>query len=97
MSNYTNRLTISSNTSADEDARISFKHGVEWFKKALWHKASEEPEEQKQLLVQYDNMGEVDYEIDMNGPGNTWRDNILIHKISMWCYIEDILPKEGEG
>lgn len=31
-------------------ARTAFAAGVEWFKKALWHEASETPEEGAQIL-----------------------------------------------
>lgn len=34
-----------------EASRISFKHGVEWFKKTLWHTEDEIPEAEKIILV----------------------------------------------
>ena len=78
-----------------------FKDGAKWaineFLKDLWHPVSEEPEENKKLLVQYTNyMVEDDYEIDMNSPYVTWRYLVTTYNFKKWCYIEDLLPKGGE-
>ena len=63
----------------------------------LWHEASEEPEENKKLLVQYTNyMVEDDYEIDINSPYVPWRYLVTTYNFKKWCYIEDLLPKGGE-
>ena len=78
-----------------------FKDGAKWaineFLKDLWHPVSEEPEENKKLLVQYTNyMTEDDYEIDMNSPLVSWRYLVTTYNFKKWCYIEDLLPKGGE-
>ena len=78
-----------------------FKDGAKWaineFLKDLWHPVSEEPEENKKLLVQYTNyMVEDDYEIDMNIPLVSWRYLVTTYNFKKWCYIEDLLPKGGE-
>lgn len=78
-----------------------FKDGAKWaineFLKDLWHPVSEEPEENKKLLVQYTNyMVEDDYEIDMNSPHVPWRYLVTAYNFKKWCYIEDLLPKGGE-
>ena len=78
-----------------------FKDGAKWaineFLKDLWHPVSEEPEENKKLLVQYTNyMVEDDYEIDMNIPYVSWRYLVTTYNFKKWCYIEDLLPKGGE-
>ena len=78
-----------------------FKDGAKWaineFLKDLWHPVSEEPEENKKLLVQYTNyMVEDDYEIDMNIPHVSWRYLVTTYNFKKWCYIEDLLPKGGE-
>ena len=75
-----------------------FKDGAKWaineFLKDLWHPVSEEPEENKKLLVQYTNyMVEDDYEIDMNIPHVSWRYLVTTYNFKKWCYIEDLLPK----
>ena len=77
--------------------RDAFKAGVDWFKNALWHDASEEPELNKKLVVQYTNyMGDIDYEVDTNDPLISWKDWVMSYRIFKWCYIEDILSKGGE-
>ena len=78
-----------------------FKDGAKWaineFLKDLWHPVSEEPEENKKLLVQYTNyMVEDDYEIDMNIPHVSWRYLVTTYNLKKWCYIEDLLPKGGD-
>lgn len=78
-----------------------FKDGAKWaineFLKDLWHPVSEEPEENKKLLVQYTNYDlETDYEVDMNTPFTEWKQHAVSYKFMKWCYIEDILPKGGE-
>ena len=75
-----------------------FKDGAKWaiseFLKDLWHPVSEEPEENKKILVQYTNyMVEDDYEIDMNIPYVSWRYLVTTYNFKKWCYIEDLLPK----
>ena len=80
---------------------VAFQDGVKWaineFSKDLWHPVSEEPEENKKLLVQYTNyMMEDDYEIDMNSPHVPWRYFVTAYNFKKWCYIEDLLPKGGE-
>ena len=78
-----------------------FKDGAKWaineFLKDLWHPVSEEPEENKKLLVQYTNyILEDEYEIDMNIPHVPWRYLVTTYNFKKWCYIEDLLPKGGE-
>ena len=73
------------------------KLAINEFLKDLWHPVSEEPEENKKLLVQYTNyMVEDDYEIDMNSPHIQWRYLVTTYNLKKWCYIEDLLPKGGE-
>ena len=78
-----------------------FKDGAKWaineFLKDLWHPVSEEPEENKKILVQYTNyMLEDDYEIDMNSPHIPWGYLVTTYNFKKWCYIEELLPKGGE-
>ena len=78
-----------------------FKEGAHWaineLLKDLWHPVSEEPEENKKLLVQYTNyMVKDDYEIDMNSPHIPWGYIVTTYNFKKWCYIEDLLQKGGE-
>ena len=80
-----------------KDVRFELVSCTENTKATLWHNASEEPEENKKLLVQYTNyMVEDDYEIDMNIPYVSWRYLVTTYNFKKWCYIEDLLPKGGE-
>ena len=84
-----------------EDIKEAIGLGAKWaineFSKDLWHPISEEPEENKKLLVQYTNyMVEDDYEIDMNSPHIPWGYIVTTYNFKKWCYIEDLLPKGGE-
>lgn len=81
----------------EEACRASFKDGVEWFKKTIWHDASEEPESDKCILIRFvDYKGNVEYGTDILAPPITWNNWVEICKITKWCYVEDLLPKGGE-
>ena len=81
----------------EEACRASFKDGVEWFKKAIWHDPSEEPESDKCILIRFvDYKGNVEYGTDILAPPITWNNWVEICKITKWCYVEDLLPKGGE-
>lgn len=81
-------------------ARNAFAAGVEWFKKALWHDASEMPEEGEQILYTATEGGEI---VDVMKVTTIalydfmpWNEVVRYFNISKWCYIEDLLPKGGE-
>lgn len=81
----------------EEACRASFKDGVEWFKKALWHDASEKPEIGKPLIIQYISfMNEVSYGKDRRIAKYPWELNVEGLRIIKWCYFDDLLPKGGE-
>lgn len=76
--------------------RDAFRDGVEWFKKALWHDASENPEIDKPLIIQYINlMNEVSYHKDRRIAKYPWELNVERLRIIKWCYFDDLLPKGG--
>ena len=81
-------------------ARTAFAAGVEWFKKALWHDASEIPEEGERILCTATEGGEI---VDVMKVTTIalydfipWNEVVRFFNISKWCYIEDLLPKGGE-
>lgn len=77
--------------------RDAFKAGVKWFKKALWHDASEKPEIGKPLIIQYISfMNEVSYGKDRRIAKYPWELNVEGLRIIKWCYFDDLLPKGGE-
>ncbi len=78
--------------------RAAFKDGVDWFKKALWHDASEIPEEGEQILYTATEGGEiVDVKVTTTALYDfiPWNEVVRDFNISKWCYVEDLLPKGG--
>ncbi len=81
----------------DANKKASFIRGVEWFKKAIWHDASEKPEIDKPLIIQYISlMNEVSYDKDRRIAKYPWELNVERLRIIKWCYFDDLLPKGGE-
>ena len=77
--------------------RDAFRDGVEWFKEAIWHDASEEPEFNKRILVQHKTlMEEVGFHLDTHVSTYPWELNVRDLRITKWCYLADLLPKGGE-
>lgn len=75
--------------------RIAFKEGVEWFKKALWHDASETPEGDAVILYQWlDDRDTMDVGIDGVFSDVEWAKFVAYNRITKWCYIEDLLPNK---
>lgn len=75
--------------------RDAFRDGVEWFKKALWHEASEMPEKGKAFIFlagknssKHYHVGVVYNPMDYDKICEWWG-------VIEWCYIEDLLPKGG--
>lgn len=73
-----------------------FIRGIEWFKKTIWHKANEEPEEHKFIITQWLHEGEICYETDRKQPKVDWQNHVAENNIIKWCYVDDLLPKGGE-
>lgn len=77
----------------------AFDDAIEWFKKALWHDASEIPEEGEQILYTTTEGGEiVDAIVTTTALYDfmPWNKVVRYYNINEWCYIEDLLPKGGE-
>lgn len=79
-----------------ESCCTSFNDGIEWFKNAIWHDASEEPKERKYILVQWLYEGRTSYETDRVQSKVRWQYRVAENKITKWCYINDILPEGGD-
>ncbi len=78
----------------EEACRASFKDGIEWFKKALWHDAKEEPETDKKIIVQHkDFFDDINYEVVMHYAASSWQYNVAENNIIKWCYLADLLPE----
>lgn len=80
----------------EEACRASFEDGVEWFKKALWHDASEMPEKGKAFIFLAENESSKHYHVGVVYNPMDYDKNCKWWGVIEWCYIEDLLPKGGE-
>lgn len=77
--------------------RDAFRDGVDWFKNALWHDASEEPTRDEKIIVQYEDWGgDIDYDLDIHYPIYSWKHKVEEINVTKWCYLADLLPKGGD-
>ena len=77
---------------------IGFLDGAVWSDKNpvnVWHDASEEPEGNSAILVQWNIKGNSGYEFYYADSIN-WDRYVEIYGVSIWAYISDLLPKGGE-
>lgn len=80
----------------EEACRASFEDGVEWFKKALWHDASEMPEKGKAFIFLAESNSSKHYHVGVVYNPMDYDKNCKWWGVTEWCYIEDLLPKGGE-
>lgn len=80
----------------EEACRASFEDGVEWFKKALWHDASEMPEKGKAFIFLAESNSSKHYHVGVVYNPMDYDKNCKWRGVIEWCYIEDLLPKGGE-
>lgn len=80
----------------EEACRASFEDGVEWFKKALWHDASEMPEKGKAFIFLAESNSSKHYHVGVVYNPMDYDKNCKLWGVIEWCYIEDLLPKGGE-
>ena len=76
--------------------------GIQEFVKSLWHDASEEPEDHTDIVYVNENgsvWSEYDYYADNYDDAfhKGWLSfvNNGVLRVIKWCYLSDILPKEG--
>lgn len=82
-----------------------FKEGAQWaqgeFVNSLWHDASEKPKQHKMIIALTGGMESLtDFDAEVyNFPfalsKGDWVDLADQDGIMSWCYLDDILPKEG--
>lgn len=80
----------------EEACRASFEDGVEWFKKALWHDASEMPEKGNAFIFLAESNSSKHYHVGVVYNPMDYDKNCKWWGVIEWCYIEDLLPKGGE-
>lgn len=74
----------------------AFLHGAEWADKHpvnVWHDASEEPQEDGWILVQFST--DVYDTLALPRDVDVWRDFIKMRNFARWAYISDLFPKGG--
>ena len=84
----------------------AFRQGAIWaqneFINSLWHNASEEPKKGVTFLVSMRNHGDhkISYYLDDSGDVLetfiSWSAYVSYFGVTHWCYLSDILPKEGD-
>lgn len=80
----------------EKACRASFEDGVEWFKKALCHDASEMPEKGKAFIFLAESNSSKHYHVGVVYNPMDYDKNCKWWGVIEWCYIEDLLPKGGE-
>lgn len=77
---------------ANFSARNAFAAGVEWFKKALWHDASEMPERGKAFIFTATSNNSKHHHVGvMYNPPMDYDKNREFWGMTEWCYIDDLL------
>lgn len=82
----------------EEELSDSFKSGARWaieeFLKGLWHDAKEEPKVMERVITHSkdnDTYKVITWIVMLH----TWDVYTEIGHIDKWCYLNDLLPKEG--
>ena len=85
---------------ASQDAQFiaeGFRKGARWaineFLKNLWYPVSKEPEKFRKILYTGGSVDTTD--ITMLITNNSWNTKVCLLEIKKWCYIDDLLLKEG--
>ena len=74
----------------------AFDDAIGWFKKALWHDASEMPEKGKAFIFLAESNSLKHYHVGVVYNPMDYDKNCEWWGVKEWCYIEDLLPKGGE-
>ena len=79
------------------DLVVGFKDGSKWaieqFLKSLWNPVSKEPEKFRKILYTGGSIDTTD--TTMLITNNSWNTKVCLLEIKKWCYIDDLLLKEG--
>lgn len=70
----------------------SFKTGVDWFKKNIWHDVKEAPLNDELLLIQRIDKHLVRYGIfTWDSLSDKWEEVKDNYNITKWCYLKDLI------
>ena len=68
--------------------------GIQEFVKSLWHDASEEPDRKSSCIGRYKCFSDfVTFRYPIGS--SSWKDYVRYSTLHKWCYLSDLLPKEG--
>ena len=84
------------NTPYSSCMKIGFQRGVNWFKHAIWHDASEMPEKGKAFIFLAESNSLKHYHVGVVYNPMDYDKNCEWWGLIEWCYIEDLLPKGGD-
>lgn len=90
---YVSNVTLSSPSNV-----IHFEYGAKWADEhpnleSLWHDASEKPNKNSVILVQWNIKGNSGYEFYYADSIN-WDRFVELYGVSIWAYVNDLLPKQ---
>lgn len=81
-----------------EQVSDAIQLGIEWAQKeiinSLWHDASEEPDDEKEIIISM-NVGTIEEECVMLIYRKENPSTLFANGCRKWCYLSDLLPKEG--
>lgn len=81
----------------EEQIKDDFTAGANWALqefKTLWHDTSEEPEGYDEWVLLHYSVGNY-YSLQQVTNIRSWENFVKNIPIESWCYIDDLLPKEG--
>lgn len=75
-------------------AKMNMRWVITLFKMELWHKPTEEPKGYDEWVLLHYSVGDY-YSLQQVKSFKSWANFVKNIPIGSWCYIDDILPKEG--
>lgn len=72
----------------------SFRDGIDWFKKNLWHKLSDIPENGKEVIIKCKDTHDERIFLTQAKIFDNWEktlDRLSLFRVIEWFYVEDLL------
>ena len=100
------QLELKSDVHNPRDLELMYLKSIAWLEKQgnpadsriMWHDVSEEPEEMKELLVEWDSEDATWHEIAFYHADTKtfWDGTRQVENVTRWCYIDDIIKKQAQ-
>lgn len=71
-----------------KSVKCPFILGAAWRINSVWHRADEEPEDNRVVLA----IGEDDYPVICGPDNEEWEGSVESFGITAWAYVDDLLP-----